>query len=290
MQELDYLAIGHMSRDATPSGYALGGTVSYAGVTAQALGCRTAVFTSGAAADSETMQLPGSVETHFVPAAASTTFDNIYTAEGRKQILHSVAVRLTAAQLPDTWRTVPIVHFGPVANEIDPEMIAEFERSFIGFTPQGWMRRWDETGHVFARAWEQAAVYLPQATAVVLSEEDLLNQEMLQQYRRWSRLLVLTRGYNGCTVFRGDQVWQIPAPTVNEVEPTGAGDIFAAAFFVKYAQTEPRDPVRAAEFANGVAAQTVSAVGLPAKLARIHQYLVSVSWPGVPRLATQGDK
>jgi sugar/nucleoside kinase (ribokinase family) len=44
------------------------------------------------------------------------------------------------------------------------------------------------------------------------------------------------------------------------VDATGAGDIFAAAFFVRLNQT--RDPWEAARFATCLAAQSVTRVGL----------------------------
>jgi sugar/nucleoside kinase (ribokinase family) len=53
---------------------------------------------------------------------------------------------------------------------------------------------------------------------------------------------------------------QIPAPNVEEVDATGAGDIFAAAFFIQLSQS--RNPWEAAAFANDIAAQSVTAPGL----------------------------
>jgi len=46
LQPVDYLVIGHVAADVTPTGLQLGGTVSYAGLTARALGVRVGIVTS----------------------------------------------------------------------------------------------------------------------------------------------------------------------------------------------------------------------------------------------------
>ena len=50
------------------------------------------------------------------------------------------------------------------------------------------------------------------------------------------------------------------APEIDEVDATGAGDIFAAAFFVRYLRT--RDPWEATRFATLLASHSVARVGL----------------------------
>ena len=91
---------------------------------------------------------------------------------------------------------------------------------------------------------------------------------MLVQFRKCSKLLVMTRGWGGCTIFQGEDICHIPAPDVEEVEPTGAGDIFATAFLLQYLETDG-DACEAGRFANHVASQSVTQIGLDTKLARI---------------------
>ncbi|MEW5985558.1 MAG: PfkB family carbohydrate kinase [Chloroflexota bacterium] len=268
MRDIEYLVIGHVARDLTPAGPVAGGTVTYAGRTAVALGCRTAALTSVAPDFDLAWALPD-LRVHSVAAAHTTTFENVYTPHGRRQTLHARAQSLTAADVPAAWERAPIVHLGPIANEIDVEMISLFSNSLVGMTPQGWLRRWNGEGHVYATEWPAAPDVLPLAAAVILSEEDLLNQTMLDDYRRWSRLLVLTQGPRGCTVFCRDDVRQFPAPKVTQVEPTGAGDIFAAAFLIRLYQTAG-NPWEAAVFANQIASHSVTQKRLEDKI-RIHR-------------------
>lgn len=262
--ELDYLVIGHMTRDLLQGGgFTAGGTVSYAACTARALGCRVGVITStGPDLD------PGQVLTgvHIVssPAAATTTFENIYSSEGRRQLLHSVASPLTPELLPSHWsvsRPQGVVHIGPVARECATSFVHAFGDAFIGVTPQGWMRQWDSSGYVRMGEWEEAETVLARADAVVLSEEDVLGDHLvIAHFAALARLLVVTQGAAGCSLYLDGRVHHFPALSVREVDPTGAGDVFAAAFFV--ALRRNGDPYAAARFANCIAAHSVTRAGL----------------------------
>jgi sugar/nucleoside kinase (ribokinase family) len=270
MKQIDFLAIGHVSCDLLPSGSQVGGTAFFSSRTAHVLGCRTAVLTS-AAPDFELSDALSGISAHRVPSTRTTTFENVYTPQGRIQTLHARAKTLTPADIPADWRRSSIVHLAPIADEVTPEMIDAFSNSLVGLTPQGWLRRWDESGRVYAREWPDAQMVLSRAAAVILSEEDLLDDAMLQQYIQWSRLLILTQSAKGCTVFFGDETRQIPTLRVTEVEPTGAGDFFAAAFMIRLHETAG-NPWEAARHANEIAAQSVTRANFAEKAAWIKEY------------------
>jgi sugar/nucleoside kinase (ribokinase family) len=263
MNRPDYLIIGHVAADLTPEGQVAGGAVVYAGRAAQSLGCQVVAVTS-AAADYDFSQALGDIAVVNVPAETTTTFTNRYTATGRQQLVHGVACPLTAADVPAEWQRAAVVHLAPIANEVDPAMISLFSHSLVGLTPQGWLRAWNDEGQVYAREWAAAEAVLPLASAVILSEEDLTGPAMLAQFRRLAPLLVLTQGAAGCTVFCRDEVRSVAAPPAVEVNATGAGDIFAAAFLVRYQQTAG-NPWEAARFANEMAAYSVTQRELAAK-------------------------
>lgn len=264
MSRFDYLVIGHLTRDLGPAGDTAGGTVAYAGRTAHVLGSRTAVVTS-AGPDFDVESALPEMTVHCVPAARTTTFENRYDDGKRTQRLHARAAPLRGEHVPAGWRRTPIVHLAPVAGEVDEAMIHRFSNSQVGLTPQGWLRGWDESGVVYARRWNRARDVLPLAAAVVLSDEDLPDEDLLQEYRRRARLLALTHGAGGCTIYLGDEVRHFAAPAVSEQDLTGAGDVFAAAFFIRLYQTKG-NPWEAAAFANEMAAQSVTQPDLPSKV------------------------
>ncbi|MCS7283312.1 MAG: PfkB family carbohydrate kinase, partial [Anaerolineae bacterium] len=276
--------VGHVTQDQLPDGSLTpGGTVSYAARTARAMGLRTAVLTS--ADDSLDLEavLPG-VEVHRIPAASSTVFENRYTKEGRVQFLHARAAPLTPDAIGSAkiaLRPVGILHLGPVARECDPALVDLIRADFLGLTPQGWMRRWDAMGRVTPGPWEEAEWLLARADAVVLSEEDIGGDEALAA--RWAaqtRLLVVTRGARGCTLYAEGRAHHLPAFPAQEVDPTGAGDIFAAILFARLWLGDP--PVRAARLANCIAALSVTRPGLSGTPTpeEIHRCLERINHPG----------
>jgi sugar/nucleoside kinase (ribokinase family) len=195
-----------------------------------------------------------------VPAEYSTTFENIRTPSGRRQVIRQQASRITLEGLPDTWRKAPIVHLGPVAQELDPESAATFPASLLGITPQGWMRTWDEAGNVRACDWASAAAVLPNAGAVVISREDVHGDEdTIHAMAQQTRVLAVTEGAAGCVLYWNGDSRRFRAPSVIEVDDVGAGDVFAAALFIRLYMT--RDPWEAARFATLLAARSVTHEG-----------------------------
>ena len=257
--ELDYLVIGHVTRDLVDANFTIGGTVSFAARTALALGCRVGAVTS-ASPDLDLDQVLHGVLVARFPAAVTTTFENIYTTDGRRQKLHGVAGTLMPGMVPPDWQAA-VIHLGPVVDECDPSLVDGFGGAFVGVTPQGWMRQWDGSGWVRHRRWEEAAPVLARADAVVLSQEDLAEDEdQVAYFAAQARLLVVTRGARGCTVYAGGRSRHFPVEAVDEVDPTGAGDVFAAVFFVSLHRCG--DPWLSARVANCVAARSVTRRGL----------------------------
>jgi sugar/nucleoside kinase (ribokinase family) len=205
-----------------------------------------------------------------IPSSTTTIFENKYEKGERQQKIFSVANLILREHIPDAWMRAPIVHLGPIANEIDPSIIGLFSNSLVGLTPQGWFRSWDDEGRVSSVEWSEAEETLPMAASVVLSKEDLADPDSLELYRERARLLVLTEKAGGCRVYCQGEERHFPAPSVKEVNPTGAGDTFAAAYFVRLHQTRG-NPWAAAEFANQVAAVSVTQETLDDKIRAISQ-------------------
>ena len=258
-QPVDYLIVGHVAVDITPTGVQLGGTVSYSALTARALGLRVGIVTSSAA-DAPLQALDG-IQIVNIPAEQSTTFENIKTESGRKQILHHQAVPILLEHIPQVWRTASIIHLAPIAGELDPSLAEQLSGKFFGITPQGWMRTWDENGQVAACVWENSEQALGQAGAVVMSIEDVNRDlEQVEAMAHQTRILCLTEGEAGAVLYWNGDRRRFRPTKVQEVDATGAGDIFAAAFFMRYYNT--RDPWEATRFATNLAARSVTRVGL----------------------------
>jgi len=271
----DFLVVGHVTKDLLPDGYCIGGTVTYAAITATRLGRRAAVLTR-AEPDLPLAELLPGVEILCLPSSVTTTFENVYGPEGRRQVIHAVAEPLGHADVPPEWRRASIVLLGPVAQEIEPEIVTCFANRLVGVTPQGWMRQWDAAGRVSPRPWDCAAHVLPAVDVLVLSEEDLGGDlTPLEEYVRLCKIVVLTTGWQGATVFLDGHRYEIPPRPTREVDPTGAGDVFIAAFLIRLAETG--DPLLAARFANVVASFSVEQPGprgIPTR-AQVEEWLMA---------------
>jgi sugar/nucleoside kinase (ribokinase family) len=258
LEPVDYLIIGHAAHDLTPSGPRLGGTVAFSTLTARALGLRAGIVTS--VGNETSLAALDGIPVIAIPSEHSTTFENIYSAEGRTQILHHRATAIDFAHVPEVWRHAGIIHLGPIAGEVEPSLPKGFSPELLGLTAQGWMRGWDESGRVHPIHWEDVSS-LNAAGAVVISLEDVGgDMEQVERLAQHTRVLAVTEGAAGCVLYWNGDRRRIRAPQFAEADATGAGDIFAAAFFIRLYST--RDPWEAARFATLIASHSVTRVGL----------------------------
>src|SRR6266542_839572 len=257
----DYLLLGHFTRDVLPDGTTIpGGTSLYAALTTQHLGRNVGVVSARAELPAN---WPAAIQIVFHRSPTPPTFENIYTAYGRQQILHTASLPITVDVIPAEWRSAPVVHLGPILGETPEELVFAFPDALLGVTPQGWMRIWKEPlpSPIIYQPWQPAPRVLERIDALVLSIEDVRGDEALvASYARHCALVALTRGAQGSTLFLHGVPHHIPAFPAIERDPTGAGDVFAAALLVRLRETG--DPLDAARFASYVAARSVEGAGI----------------------------
>lgn len=256
---VDYLVIGHITQDITPDGLRPGGTASFSALTARSMGLRVGIVTSWA--EESGADLFDEIQIANLRPETSTTFENIYTPAGRIQKIHHLAPQLGYFHIPEIWRDAKIIHLGPVAKEVNPTIVQHFQESYIYLTPQGYMRQWDENGYVSFDYWLESSYILQQAHAAVISEEDVGgDQSIINSLASAVPTLAVTKGSRGVDLYSRGNLISLQAPETPEIDPTGAGDIFAAVFFTQL--TYYGDPLNAAEFAIRVASDSITRPGL----------------------------
>jgi 1D-myo-inositol 3-kinase len=258
----DLVIVGHICQDLMPDGsLSLGGSVSYAATTAWRLGCRVGIVTSAAPGLDLSQALPDA-EIRCKPAPTTTIFENIYHNGVREQILHQRAEVLTCKEIPMAWRSAPMVYLGSIDQEIDPGVFGCFsDDSLVCVMPQGFFRRWDVRGRVSFVEWQPPESLLRHIDILVLSELDVPDPEAL--VRDWQQaigVIVITQAERGATVYRAEEVCHYPARPAQQVDPTGAGDVFAAAFLIRFKETG--DLCESARFANTVASLSTEGPGV----------------------------
>jgi 1D-myo-inositol 3-kinase len=265
-----FLVIGHIVQDLADDETDLapawrpGGTVSYATVLATRLGLRTAVLTAAGADLALGEVLPGA-EIVRVPSPRSTQFRNLYTAEGRVQYIPQRASAITPGSLPEDWRKAEIVLLGPVVGEVDDGLAACFPEALVGVSAQGWLRELggdDRVRPLPPERWREEAVLRP-SHVLFVSDEDFPPSSAEAMLARWSRqvdVVAYTRAERGAEICHGGAWRHIDALPTEAADPTGAGDVFAVAFLVRY--RESGDPWEAARFATSAASFIVESAGL----------------------------
>lgn len=263
-EPLDFVAVGHLTVDELSEGLRPGGSALYAGLFAHRQGLRVGILTS-CGTDFPFQVLPPGIEVVSVPTDASTRFAISYTPEGRTLTLRHRATPLGPQHLPLHFAAASMAYLCPVADEVSPELAGAFPEAAIGVGPQGWCRVWGPDGTVRMRPWPDPAPVLARAQALFLSSEDITGWETraLELYQDVP-LGALTFAARGAVLFVNGERYPIPAAPATEVEPTGAGDVFAAAFLTRY--NAGGDPWEAAQYAAVAGALTVEApdiAGIP---------------------------
>ena len=254
------LALGHVTRDRRKEGLVLGGSVTYGALAARRLGWEAAILTSAGADFEPERELPGvPVFVHRSPA--TTCFANEYDADGtRRQVVSARADDVDLAPLPDAWRDPDALLLGPVAGELFALGATALEAGCVGAIAQGYVRAIDASGTVSARPWVRPERDLLGVHVLFLSEHDLEDAgSRARELLAHVPMIALTRGWRGLTLLSRQATHEVPSLPRPEVDPTGAGDVFATAFLVRYQETG--DPLEAAAFGACAASCVVEGVG-----------------------------
>jgi sugar/nucleoside kinase (ribokinase family) len=260
-----FLAIGHVARDefeGEPT-WRLGGTVLYTAAAAARLGARAAIVTrvgpNERAALEERCERLG-IELHALPGEVTTTFGFRYEEGKRLMKLKARSRGLALSDVPRSLVDSEAVILGSVAHEIDRSLLGAFGDAASVVTAQGYLREWAADGSIHPRRWDDVAEVTATASAIVLSEEDVGGD--LDEPRRWAghAPVIVTLAERGSLVFVDGKETLVHAFHADRVlDPTGAGDAFAAGLAVGMA--EGRALLDAVRFAHAVASFAVEAVG-----------------------------
>ena len=256
MSAPDFVAIGHVTLDRFGESTRPGGSALYAAVTAHRLGLSVGLLTSHGD-DFPLDVIPPKIEVVSVPAADTTRFEHRQDPGGRVSHVRAVAGPLTTAAVPEDWREASLTLLAPVIDEVDPMIATLFTDGAVGAAAQGWVRHVKPDGLVVPRPWRSPERLLQSVQALFLSREDIRGQEA--QVAEWFQRMpvgVLTADRDGALLFVNGERYEIhPRPAV-EVDPTGAGDVFAATFLIQYQREgDPWQAAAAAACAGSLAVE-----------------------------------
>ena len=232
--------------------------MTYGALTARMMGLNAAIVTSGSGDHQGSSNVWG-IPIHEIPATDTTTFRNVHSGGRRVQFLEGVGGPIMPGDVPINWQSAPLILLGPVVGEVSSKLAFSFPDSIIVASIQGWLRRWDFEGCVTPKPWEGREV-LPYIDAAVVSIDDIEDRWLIDLWAEITPVLIVTMGGNGAKL-HSDGSWHDIKPfSTTEVDSTGAGDVFAAAYLAKYYRI--KRPLESARFASCAASFCVEAEGV----------------------------
>jgi sugar/nucleoside kinase (ribokinase family) len=106
---------------------------------------------------------------------------------------------------------------------------------------------------------DRADIFFPSKREAMVFSGAKSDDEGCRKIAGQGKLVVLKNGSEGCRIYEADRISDIPAFKVEEIDPTGAGDSFCAAFLT--ALNDGWSVLEAGEFANAVGALVVTVKG-----------------------------
>lgn len=256
----DYTTIGHVTIDVLAGGTRrAGGSAFYSALQAARLGKRALVVTRGVSDEVRALLEPHRRELslHVLPAASTTTLQTSgMGAERRQRVLAWAGPIAEDLELDTT-----ILHVAPVARETPRGWRGR--AGFVGLTPQGLVRRWSGEGAAMELGDDRPAALAPARwdALVVSKHERAACAQLIERSRVLGAPAAITAQGAPTTVILPDGPELLcDVATLGRVcDDLGAGDVFAAAFFIALA--EGRGARAAAAFGSAAAAIRLEGTG-----------------------------
>jgi sugar/nucleoside kinase (ribokinase family) len=260
----DYVTVGHVTADVLIGADGEqrrqpGGGAFYSALQAARLGLRTLVLTRGDPGELAELLTPFAqeIDVEIAPAPQTTTMQTCGSGAKRQQRVRAWAGPICAedfapAALPDS---AGILHLAPVARETPPGWPCT--RDFAGLTAQGLVRRWGASGEIELAAIDRARLPCALDAVVISASERACCEQLLDAVP----VMAVTAGEGPTTIHvaGGVDFRVAPRPVNGAHDDLGAGDVFAAAFFI--ALRDGLTPLQAAAYGNAAAAVRISGRG-----------------------------
>ena len=245
------------------NGWAPGGPSLYAAHAFSRLGGNVTLIT-GISDDFDTAWFDGIADVRGYADSELPRYANSYDRQGnRRQYLLAEGEPLQLMPFLKPEEQPEIAFIAPAFHEFRRAPLP-FKDSLVGVSLQGPLRALTGRQRIIPHSHpvNVAEKFVRAGWIAFFSEEDTADPEALAAHIATLRAVaVLTRGYNGATLFDSDgsqHHWDaIPA---DPVDPTGAGDCFASAFMFRLAETE--DLESAMHFALAAGSLAVEGPGL----------------------------
>jgi sugar/nucleoside kinase (ribokinase family) len=164
------------------------------------------------------------------------------------------------------------VLLGPIMGEVSPQLVQTIRENTAApllLDPQGVLRVY-ENGLVVHRLTREFEAIAPLSTIIKANELETFtvtglhprsdpNAAVKALYAFGCKIAVVTLAEAGSVIYDGKKIFHIPPYVTTAIDPTGAGDTYAAGFMVRYLETKDLEAVGC--FASAVASVMVENIG-----------------------------
>ena len=267
---MKFLVIGNLTKDVIRNKREekidFGGAASYCSITAKKLGCETHVLTRGNHELNDwikTLEKLG-INVELQESENLTCFVNDYRWGERKQYVYRDAGKIDFKD----FGKVDVTHLGPVLNEVTVDCVKEARKNskIVSLDVQGFVRSLKDK-EVIKKFWDERENFLKYVDLVKISscEIDSVSkkknyEDVFDELKSFGlKVIELTLGQEG-SIIASEEIHTIPAYKTTLVDKTGSGDVFAAAFAIKYFETG--DAIESGFFASAAASFVVEDFGV----------------------------
>lgn len=187
------------------------------------------------------------------PTEQTGGFSLIYDARGDRT-LDVLGVANPVPDFPtEAVANATFVLIGPILGETSVELVARVRAATqapILLDPQGVLRRIPEDGRIERYRNPDIDAIIPHCDIVKANEheahiitgidpttsEEAARESARKLHALGCKIAVVTLAAEGSVIFDGSEMIRIPAYKTNAIDPTGAGDTYAAGFMTRYSE------------------------------------------------------
>lgn len=218
---------------------------------------------------------------NLVTGEVSTGFNVIYDKKGDRTLRNlGDAGKIHESDIPPDFFESDAVLIGPLIQEIPPDTLRYLatNSSLNLLDPQGLLRKIDRNKAIENIVIQNVKSILQDIDILKLTSEEaflMANSKSTEDVPKilsemGPKIIAITFAEKGSIIYEdGELVVRIPAYPVNAIDPTGAGDVYAAGFIFEYLKT--KDLIKSGFFASAAASFMVENMGIDYE---INEYLI----------------
>ncbi len=238
-----------------------GGSAMYCSMTAKKLGMKVGIV-SRVGQDYRYHDILDGIDKSGVGMQEkTTTFFDIYRDGRRKELVFNIGKKLRKKDFPREFLNAKAVHIGPVIDEVHKgliKMVKKKSSALITADIQGFIRK-EKNGDVVPKKFKLGI--LKYIDILHCSEDDLRDSRIkISDIERKCNHILLTRNSRGSVLIWDSRRISIPPFNTIEKDPTGAGDVYMAAFAKRFLETN--DPEESGRYASAAASFCVEDFGI----------------------------